>query len=61
MYDPRQPPYVSHTRGTELVIEHIEKYWCPSIESADLMNVVEGSANPATPGQNEPISAKGLR
>lgn len=29
MYDPRDPPYVSHERGTELVIEHIERYWCP--------------------------------
>ncbi len=53
MYDPRQPPYVSHTRGTELVIEHIEKYWCPSLESADLMSVVEGSADPATAGSDE--------
>jgi len=24
MYDPRQPPHVSHTRGTQMVIEHIE-------------------------------------
>lgn len=46
MYDPRQPPYVSHTRGTEMVIEHIEKYWCPSIESEDLTEVVPGSAGP---------------
>jgi nicotinamidase-related amidase len=46
MYDPRQPPYVSHTRGTELVVEHIEKYWCPSIEGADLMNVIAGSDDP---------------
>jgi nicotinamidase-related amidase len=46
MYDPRQPPYVSHTRGTELVIEHIEKYWCPSILSEDLLHVVSGSAGP---------------
>lgn len=36
MYDPRQPPFVSHTRGTELVIEHIERYWCPSILAKDL-------------------------
>ncbi len=53
MYDPRQPPFVSHTRGTELVVEHIEKYWCPSIESGDLMNVIEGSADPATAGRSE--------
>lgn len=46
MYDPRQPPYVSHARGTELVVEHIEKYWCPSIHSDDLTRVVEGSAGP---------------
>lgn len=46
MYDPRQPPYVSHARGTELVIEHIEKHWCPSILSEDLLEVVPGSAGP---------------
>ena len=46
MYDPHQPPYVSHTRGTELVIEHIEKYWCPSLDSADLTKVIPGSADP---------------
>jgi nicotinamidase-related amidase len=46
MYDPRQPPYVSHTRGTEMVIEHIEKFWCPSILGEDLTRVVEGSAGP---------------
>ncbi|NUQ62819.1 MAG: isochorismatase family protein [Pirellulales bacterium] len=46
MYDPRQPPHVSHTRGTELVIEHIEKYWCPSVHSSSLLEVVPGSAGP---------------
>jgi len=46
MYDPRQPPFVSHTRGTELVIEHIEKHWCPSILGEDLTRVVPGSAGP---------------
>ncbi len=45
MYDPRQPPFVSHARGTEMVIEHIEKYWCPSIVGKDLTHVVEGSAD----------------
>lgn len=46
MYDPRESPYVSHTRGTELVIEHIEKYWCPSLLGRDLTRVVAGSADP---------------
>ena len=48
MYDPRDRPYVSHARGTEMVIEHIETYWCPSIASDDLIAVVGGSAGPAT-------------
>jgi len=43
MYDPRQPPFVSHARGTELVIE---QYWCPTILSDDLTKVVPGSAGP---------------
>ena len=37
MYNPEMPPYVKHDEGTRLVIKHIEKYWCPSIESNDLM------------------------
>jgi nicotinamidase-related amidase len=36
MYDPRQYPYVSHFRGTELMVEHVEKYWCPTITSTAL-------------------------
>lgn len=36
MYDPRDPPYVSHEEGTELVIRHIERYWCPSVLGKDL-------------------------
>ncbi len=37
MYNHRMPPYVSHFRGTELVVEHIEQYWCPSITSTDFL------------------------
>jgi hypothetical protein len=39
MYDPRQKPFVSHQHGTELVIEHIERFWCPSILGDDLTRV----------------------
>jgi nicotinamidase-related amidase len=46
LYDPRQPPHVSHARGTEIVVEHIETYLCPSILSADLTRVVPGSDGP---------------
>ncbi len=37
MYNPRMRPKVSHFRGTELVVEHIEKFWCPTITSADFL------------------------
>ena len=47
MYDPRTRPFVSHTRGTELIIEHIEAKWCPSILSEDLTRVIPGTDNPA--------------
>ena len=36
MYDPATRPYVAHEQGTELVVRHIEKYWCPSVLSPDL-------------------------
>jgi nicotinamidase-related amidase len=36
MYNPAMPPYVSHERGTELVIEHIEAHWCPTTLSQSL-------------------------
>jgi nicotinamidase-related amidase len=48
MYDPRKRPFVSHTRGTELVIEHIETKWCPTVASEDLTRVVPGSDNPSS-------------
>ena len=37
MYNHRMRPYVSHFRGTELVVEHIEQFWCPSITSTDFL------------------------
>jgi nicotinamidase-related amidase/type 1 glutamine amidotransferase len=37
MYNSRKAPYVSHFAGTDLLVEHIEKYWCPSITSVDFL------------------------
>jgi nicotinamidase-related amidase/type 1 glutamine amidotransferase/ketosteroid isomerase-like protein len=37
MYNPKKAPFVSHRRGTELVIEHIEQHVCGTIHSADLL------------------------
>ena len=36
MYNPVRSPYVSHAEGTRLVVEYIEKFWCPSLLSTDL-------------------------
>ena len=46
-YFPRKPPYMSHTRGSELIVEHIETHWCPSILSDDLTSVIPGTADPS--------------
>jgi nicotinamidase-related amidase len=37
MYNPARPPYVSHEEGTRLVVEFIEKFWCPTLRSDDLV------------------------
>ncbi len=57
MYDPRTRPFVSHARGTELVIEHIETMWCPSILSEDLTHVIPGSDGPSSAGPRTRTSA----
>jgi nicotinamidase-related amidase len=36
MYNPERPPGVSHFQGTRLMVEHVEKYWCPTFASSDL-------------------------
>lgn len=41
MYDPAKRPFVSHERGTELVIEYIEQNWCPTVLSADVTKALE--------------------
>ncbi len=33
MYNSRMQPFVSHFTGTDLIVEHIEKYVCPTITS----------------------------
>lgn len=46
LYDPRDKPHVSHARGVELIIEHIEEHWCPSILGESLTRVLDGSSGP---------------
>ena len=42
LYNPRKAPYVSHAKGTDLVVEHIERHWCPSVHSGQIL----GDARP---------------
>jgi type 1 glutamine amidotransferase/nicotinamidase-related amidase len=43
MYNSRMAPFVPHARGTDLVIGHVETYWCPTV----LSSAVLGDAKPA--------------
>ncbi|MFO0805517.1 MAG: protein-signal peptide and transmembrane prediction [Gemmataceae bacterium] len=37
MYNPKMPPMVSHFEGTRRIVEHIEKFVCPTITSTQLL------------------------
>lgn len=37
MYNPERSPYVSHEEGTRLVVGYIEKFWCPTVGSEELI------------------------
>jgi nicotinamidase-related amidase len=36
MYNPEHPPGGTHFDGIDRVVEHVEKYWCPSFVSMDV-------------------------
>lgn len=36
MYNPAKAPYVSHSEGTRLVIEYIEKFYCATVVSNEI-------------------------
>jgi nicotinamidase-related amidase len=37
MYNPKAWPYVDHYTGTDLFIEHVEKYICPTVTSDQIL------------------------
>lgn len=37
MYCSGSAPFVNHFTGTDLVVGHIERYWCPTITSVDFL------------------------
>jgi nicotinamidase-related amidase len=36
MYNPRMRPFVEHAAGTDLVVKHVERHWCPTTTSMSL-------------------------
>ena len=36
MYNPEKRPMVNHFEGNDLVIAHVEKFWCPSFTSFEV-------------------------
>ncbi|MDB5306106.1 MAG: protein-signal peptide and transrane prediction [Gemmataceae bacterium] len=50
MYNPDRPPGGSHFVGTDRVVEHVERYWCPSLLSSDI------TAKPAFRFKDAPAS-----
>ena len=37
MYNPQKMPYISHYEANDLMAWHIEKYWCPTITSDQII------------------------
>lgn len=37
MYNPEKAPYVNHEEALNLVVGYIEKFWCPSVASDELI------------------------
>ncbi|MES2596845.1 MAG: isochorismatase family protein [Verrucomicrobiota bacterium] len=51
MYNPARWPFVSHTRGTELFIQHVERVICPTITSDQLIGGKPFAFSEATAGK----------
>ena len=46
MYDPNAWPFVSHFTGTDLIVNHIERYVCPTITSDQLHSAAYPETHP---------------
>lgn len=51
MYNPARWPFVSHTRGTELFMQHVERLICPTITSDQLIGGQPFAFSEATAGK----------
>lgn len=37
MYNPASPPYVNMKEATRMMTEYIEKFWCPTVGSEEIL------------------------
>ncbi|MDG3007412.1 isochorismatase family protein [Paludisphaera mucosa] len=51
MYNPDRPPGVAHFTGTDLMIEHVERYWCPTFTSSAITGKPRFRFDGAPPAQ----------
>jgi len=38
MYNPIEPPFVNHFTGNDLIVSHIERHWCPTVTSGEILD-----------------------
>jgi gluconolactonase len=57
MYNPKRWPYVSHVKGTELVVAHVERYVCPSLTSDQILGGKPFELTPVGTGGGEAVPA----
>jgi len=57
MYNPKRWPYVSHMKGTELVVSHVERYVCPSITSDQILGGAPFELTSVGSGGGKAVSA----
>jgi nicotinamidase-related amidase len=58
LYNPSLRPYVSHDEGVGLIIGYIEKFWCPSVTSTEIVAALDaaGPIDAARPRASAPRS-----
>ena len=57
MYNPRRWPYVTHDRGTELMVAHVERFVCPTITSDQILGDRAGASSSEANAGSKPASA----
>lgn len=61
MYNAKMSPKVNHFSGTDLVVEHIERHWCPTVSSVDLLTAIAGIKESHASAATKPVSQTEFR